>query len=64
MAASAALAVTLVPVLMGYFIRGKILPEHKNPINRLLTASYMPVLKKVLQFPKTVLLLALVRFLG
>ena len=60
MAASAALAVTLVPVLMGYFIRGKILPEHKNPINRLLTASYMPVLKKVLQFPKTVLLLALV----
>ncbi len=60
MAASAALAITLVPVLMGYFIRGKILPEHKNPINRILTASYMPVLKKVLQFPKTVLLLALV----
>ena len=59
MAASAALAITLVPVLMGYFIRGKVLPEHKNPINRLLTAGYMPVLKRVLKFPKTTLLLAL-----
>ncbi len=59
MAASAALAVTLVPVLMGYFIRGKILPEHKNPLNRLLTAGYLPVLKKVLRFPKTVLLMSL-----
>jgi Cu(I)/Ag(I) efflux system membrane protein CusA/SilA len=59
MAASAALAITLVPVLMGYFIRGKVLPEHKNPINRLLTVGYMPVLKKVLKFPKTTLLLAL-----
>ena len=48
MAASAALAITLVPVLMGYFIRGKVLPEHKNPINRLLVASYVPVLEKVL----------------
>lgn len=55
MAVAAALAITLVPVLMGYFIRGKVLPEHKNPINRLLTAGYMPVLKKVLKFPKTVL---------
>ena len=53
MAASAALAVTLVPVLMGYFIRGKVLPEHKNPVNRLLTAVYMPVLKLVLNFPKS-----------
>jgi len=59
MAASAALAITLVPVLMGYFIRGKILPEHKNPVNRLLTAAYMPVLTKVLQFPKITLLGAL-----
>ena len=56
MAASAALAVTLVPVLMGYFIRGKILPEHKNPLNRLLIATYLPLLKTVLRFPKTVLL--------
>lgn len=59
MAASAALSITLVPVLMGYFIRGKIVPEHKNPLNRLLTAVYMPTLKVVLRFPKTVLLGAL-----
>ncbi len=59
MAASAALSITLVPVLMGYFIRGKILPEHKNPLNRFLTAVYMPALKTVLRFPKTVLLGAL-----
>ena len=58
MAASAALAITLVPVLMGYFIRGTILPEHKNPINRMLTRVYLPVLKKVLQHPKSTLLLA------
>lgn len=59
MAASAALAITLVPVLMGYFIRGKVLPEHKNPINRLLIATYMPVLKMVLAFPKTAIFIAL-----
>lgn len=58
MAASAALAITLVPVLMGYFIRGKVLPEHKNPLNRALIALYMPVLKKVLHYPKATLLLA------
>jgi Cu(I)/Ag(I) efflux system membrane protein CusA/SilA len=60
MAASAALAITLVPVLMGYFIRGKVLPEHKNPINRILIAGYMPVLRGVLQFPKTTLFGALI----
>lgn len=59
MAASAALAITLVPVLMGYFIRGKVLPEHKNPVNRLLTAVYMPTLRKVLAFPKVTLGFAL-----
>ncbi|MED5523710.1 MAG: efflux RND transporter permease subunit [Pseudomonadota bacterium] len=59
MAASAALAVTLVPVLMGYFIRGKVLPEHKNPINRVLIGLYMPALKTVLRFPKTTVALAL-----
>ncbi|GAA0691153.1 CusA/CzcA family heavy metal efflux RND transporter [Marinobacterium maritimum] len=59
MAAAAALAITLVPVLMGYFIRGKVLPEHKNPINRLLTAVYMPTLKAVLHYPKITLLGAL-----
>ncbi|MCG9740286.1 efflux RND transporter permease subunit [Shewanella insulae] len=60
MAVSAALAITLVPVLMGYFIRGKVMPEHKNPVNRLLTVAYMPVLRKVLQFPKSTLTVALV----
>jgi Cu(I)/Ag(I) efflux system membrane protein CusA/SilA len=59
MAASAALAITLVPVLMGYFIRGKVLPEHKNPVNRLLTAIYLPVLKLVLDFPKSTFLAAI-----
>ena len=58
MAASAILAITLVPVLMGYFIRGKILPEHKNPVNRLLTKAYLPVLKQVLEHPKKTLILA------
>ncbi|GAB3096002.1 efflux RND transporter permease subunit [Aestuariicella hydrocarbonica] len=60
MAASAALAVTLVPVLMGYFIRGKVLPEHKNPLNRALIAVYMPALKTALHYPKSTLVLALV----
>ncbi len=60
MGASAFLAITLVPVLMGYFIRGKVLPEHKNPINRVLTAAYLPVLKNVLKFPKTTLFMSLV----
>ena len=44
---------------MGYFIRGNVLPEHKNPLNRLLTAIYLPILKYVLRFPKTVLFGAL-----
>ena len=60
MAAAAMIAITLVPVLMGYFIRGKVTPEHKNPLNRLLTAIYMPVIKGILTFPKTVLLFALI----
>jgi copper/silver efflux system protein len=59
MAASAALAITLVPVLMGYFIRGKVRPENHNPVNKALTALYLPTLKKVLAFPKTTLVFAL-----
>ena len=59
MAASAALAITLVPVLMGYFIRGRVLPEHKNPVNRFLTFIYLPALKTVLRFPKMTLVAAL-----
>jgi len=60
MAASAGLAITLVPVLMGYFIRGKVIPENKNPVNRLLVAAYRPLLRWVLNFPKTTLIFALV----
>jgi copper/silver efflux system protein len=60
MAASALLAITLVPVLMGYFVRGKVMPEHKNPVNRLLTALYMPVLKRVLKFPILTVLVAII----
>ncbi len=58
MAAAAGLSVTLVPVLMGYFIRGHVTPEHKNPINRLLIALYRPVIGIVLKAPRTVLLVA------
>ncbi|WP_018691704.1 efflux RND transporter permease subunit [Algicola sagamiensis] len=60
MAASAALAITLVPVLMGYFIRGKVVSEHKNPINRVLIAIYLPILKGVLNWPKTTIVAALI----
>lgn len=59
MAAAAGLAITLVPVLMGSFIRGNVISEKKNPLNRLLIASYMPVLSKVLQFPKITIVVAL-----
>ena len=60
MAASAALSITLVPVLMGYFIRGKVTPEHKNPINRALIALYQPVIHAVIRFPKGTLAAAAV----
>jgi Cu(I)/Ag(I) efflux system membrane protein CusA/SilA len=62
MAASAVLAITLVPVLMGYFIRGNVRPEQKNPVNRLLTRLYMPALKVVLHFPKSTLAATLLLF--
>ncbi|KQW36850.1 efflux RND transporter permease subunit [Rhizobacter sp. Root404] len=55
MAAAAGLSVTLVPVLMGYFIRGRIPHEASNPVNRLLIAVYRPALDAVLRFPKTTL---------
>ena len=60
MGAATLLSVTLVPVLMGLFIRGKILPEGKNPLNRLLHRLYEPTLSLSLRFPKTVLLLAVI----
>ena len=58
MAAAAGLAVTLVPVLMGYFIRGRIPAEEANPLNRLLMRLYRPLLRGVLAAPKTTLVLA------
>jgi len=60
MAASAGLAVTLIPVLMGYLIRGKIPSETANPINRGLIAAYRPALDAVLKFPKVTVAVALV----
>lgn len=50
MAASAFLAITVVPILMGYFVRGRILPEHRNPINRILQKIYHPFIHGVLRF--------------
>jgi len=58
MAAAAVLAVTLVPVLMGYLIRGRIPPEQSNPLNRFLIAAYRPLLERVLHHPKATLLVA------
>jgi Cu(I)/Ag(I) efflux system membrane protein CusA/SilA len=58
MAAAAGLSITLVPVLMGYFIRGKIISENKNPINRSLIRWYRPVIHAVLRAPKLTLILA------
>ncbi len=58
MAAAAGVSVTLVPVLMGYLIRGRIPPEDSNPLNRLLMAIYRPALDAVLRFPKATLAVA------
>ncbi len=58
MAAAAGLAVTLIPVLMGYLVRGRIPEETANPLNRGLIALYRPVLNAVLKAPKTTLLVA------
>ncbi|CAN8141399.1 copper/silver export system RND permease (fragment) [uncultured Thiomicrorhabdus sp.] len=58
MAVAAGLAITLVPVLLGYFVRGKLPKESSNPLNRFLVALYNPVMKRLLQWPKTVILLA------
>ncbi len=58
MAASALLAITIVPVLMGFFIRGRILPERKNPINRLLIRIYRPAIDWVLRHKIATIVLA------
>lgn len=59
MAAAALLSITLVPVLMGWFIRGKIKPEHANPVNRLLVRIYHPMVDLVLNWRKTTIVVAL-----
>jgi Cu(I)/Ag(I) efflux system membrane protein CusA/SilA len=58
MAAAAILTITLVPVLMGYFVRGKIIPEHKNPANRILHFFHSPILKLAMRWRVATLLLA------
>ncbi len=58
MAASAILAVTLVPVMMGYFLRGNIIPEHKNPVNRLLHKLHKPALTLLMKFRGLTMVLA------
>ncbi|MEO5738806.1 MAG: CusA/CzcA family heavy metal efflux RND transporter, partial [Variovorax sp.] len=58
MAAAAGLSVTLIPVLMGHLIRGRIPHEAANPVNRFLMAVYRPALELVLRFPKSTLVLA------
>ncbi len=60
MAAAALLAITLVPVMMGFLIRGKIMPETKNPINKFLIWIYRPVIKGVLRFKKTTIFMAII----
>ncbi len=59
MAAAAGLSITLVPVLMGYLIRGHIKPERQNPLNRVLYELYYPIIRAVLKAPKVVLAIAL-----
>ena len=60
MAMAAGLAITLVPVLMGYFIRGHIRNEKQNPIHQVFLKAYQPVLRVCLKYSKTVLLSAAV----
>ena len=60
MAAAAGLSVTLVPVLMGYWIRGRIIDENSNIINKLIMFLYRPLLAAVLRFPKLTLVVAVI----
>tara|TARA_R110002051_G_scaffold6914_2_gene32668 strand:- start:249 stop:3401 length:3153 start_codon:yes stop_codon:yes gene_type:complete len=59
MAAAALLSITLVPALMVVFVRGKIVPEHKNPLNRFLVWSYRPIIQVVLRAKVLTILLAI-----
>ncbi len=64
MAAAAGLSVTLVPVLMVFFVRGRIVPERRNPINRLLILIYRPIIHTVLRFKWATIALALAVLAG
>jgi Cu(I)/Ag(I) efflux system membrane protein CusA/SilA len=64
MAAAALLSVTLVPALMVLFVRGRIVPEHKNPLSRALIWLYRPVIRLVLRFRATTILIALAILAG
>ena len=63
MAAAALLSITLVPVMMGYLIRGKILPEHKNPVNRFLLFLYRPLINFALKYRKTIIVISILLIL-
>ena len=62
MAGAAVLSITMVPVLMGYLIRGKIPPESANPLNRVLIAAYRPLIALVLRRPRSTLVVAALVF--
>src|SRR5215831_8259414 len=64
MAAAALLSVTLVPALMILFVRGRIMPEHKNPVNRFLIWLYRPVIRLALRFKAATILIALAVLAG
>jgi len=64
MAASALLSVTLVPALMLLFVRGRIVPEHKNPVNRALIWIYRPVIRTALRFKAATIAIALIVLVG
>jgi Cu(I)/Ag(I) efflux system membrane protein CusA/SilA len=64
MAAAALLSVTLVPALMILFVRGRLLPEHRNPVNRFLIWIYRPVIRTALRFKTATILVALVLLAG
>jgi Cu(I)/Ag(I) efflux system membrane protein CusA/SilA len=59
MAAAAGLAITLVPVLIGYFVTGRVRNARQNPLNRMLVSAYTPILERILRFPKTTITAAI-----
>ena len=64
MAAAALLSVTLVPALMLLFVRGRIMPEHRNPVNRFLIWIYRPVIRAALRYKAATILIALAALAG